>query len=47
MSSRSAVMLDDIENSILVHPESVAVDRAPELAQTSAVSYALIVSKFA
>jgi hypothetical protein len=39
-------MLDDIEDRILAHPESVALDRAPELAKTNAVSYAWVVSRF-
>jgi hypothetical protein len=46
MLSCSAVMLDDIEDLIRTHPESVAVDRAPELARWNAVSYARIVSRF-
>jgi predicted transcriptional regulator len=46
MSSRSAVTLDDIWGRILAHPESVTVDWAPELAKTTDVPYARIVSKF-
>jgi len=46
MARRSAVTLDDIWGSIIVHPEAVAVDRAPELATTNDVPYARIVGEF-
>jgi len=39
-------MLNDIEDRILAHPESVTVDRARELAKMNAVSYARIVTIF-